>query len=673
MSRIKEIIKKDELGAILSKETNVMIETNENIFYELVSNMLVPDGEYMTANKFVFVITKSDVECSMIKQIFWNLQIHTKDIKSHRRLEKKYDELKESQYETPDYQELQNLGLHIFIKQTQLDDKNTDSEKHPIEYWDHLVHEHKQLDKKIGKYLKLKQQCSKFEKSSITESDFEESKISRLKILEENRKINTGIYVVSIGMFKKYISPIQNEYELIFFDLDGIIENFGKQNMNKIQHITELLEWMISEATKITCIDMYLTQRSFIFLNASLRNKYIRVVSIEKEIDIPSHKQSYSYVYENKWINTLIDKLQSNKVILFVSYRYDMMRMKKYINDHDKIHKSHIIDNLLYTFMDEISLLRMKTKLTIGDDVVIFANLINNEISWSDVMKSFQHLSMINEIHIVMRINQTFHLSDKDTSLLIRSNIKFIEDSIQNGYNIQVLERFGLNKYILTKFKKGGLFTYEYPYKDEFYVSFVWNAYDRILSVNYFKDLIIQLLYQSGYINTVITDKGTSHRIGGYSLIAIQWLEFMRIRDDTYIRHAINEGEFKIPSTKYHADGYSANLNKVYEFHGDVFHGNPKSKIVMKDPNKIFYKFTFAERYQKTIDREKRIKLLGYDLEVMWEQDWRDIVKSIIIIQRWWKYERTRYLKSQKIDLKKRNIYQYSIDCYYDKGSKEAR
>ena len=57
----------------------------------------------------------------------------------------------------------------------------------------------------------------------------------------------------------------------------------------------------------------------------------------------------------------------------------------------------------------------------------------------------------------------------------------------------------------------------------------------------------------------------------------------------------------------------------------------------MKNPNKIFFKSTFAERYQKTIDREKRIKSLGFDLEVIWEQDWENIIKSIIIIQRWWR------------------------------------
>lgn len=43
------------------------------------------------------------------------------------------------------------------------------------------------------------------------------------------------------------------------------------------------------------------------------------------------------------------------------------------------------------------------------------------------------------------------------------------------------------------------------------------------------------------------------------------------------IQHALSEdGEFKIPNTKYKADGYDPKTETVYEFHGTIFHSHPK-------------------------------------------------------------------------------------------------
>ena len=37
-----------------------------------------------------------------------------------------------------------------------------------------------------------------------------------------------------------------------------------------------------------------------------------------------------------------------------------------------------------------------------------------------------------------------------------------------------------------------------------------------------------------------------------------------------------DKGEFRIPKTKFKADGYDENTKTIYEFHGDYWHGNPK-------------------------------------------------------------------------------------------------
>lgn len=45
-------------------------------------------------------------------------------------------------------------------------------------------------------------------------------------------------------------------------------------------------------------------------------------------------------------------------------------------------------------------------------------------------------------------------------------------------------------------------------------------------------------------------------------------------------------------------------------------------------------KRTMGTLYKRTINREQKIKELGYNLEVMWEYDWKKINKSISILQK---------------------------------------
>ena len=116
-----------------------------------------------------------------------------------------------------------------------------------------------------------------------------------------------------------------------------------------------------------------------------------------------------------------------------------------------------------------------------------------------------------------------------------------------------------------------------------------------------------------------------------FSKIQIEWLDFIQIFNKIYIQHAMNNNEFIIPTTKYKADGYCEATNTIYEFHGDLWHGNPK----IFNPEIIsFFGKTYGELYKKTLDREQLIRDLGYNLVVMWEHDWKKINKSIITLQR---------------------------------------
>jgi hypothetical protein len=78
---------------------------------------------------------------------------------------------------------------------------------------------------------------------------------------------------------------------------------------------------------------------------------------------------------------------------------------------------------------------------------------------------------------------------------------------------------------------------------------------------------------------------------------------------------------------KYTFDGFDKDKNTIYEFNGDYWHGNPE----IFDRNKINRnnKETFGALYDKTIQRENELRALGYNLVVIWENDWKKIEKEL--------------------------------------------
>jgi hypothetical protein len=116
-----------------------------------------------------------------------------------------------------------------------------------------------------------------------------------------------------------------------------------------------------------------------------------------------------------------------------------------------------------------------------------------------------------------------------------------------------------------------------------------------------------------------------------YSKSSILYLNFMSKINNIKIQHAENRNEFCILTTKYKADGYCEETNTIYEFHGTIWHGDPR----LCNPNDCnYFGKNYGELYQKTLEREHQIKDLGYNLVIMWEYDWKTINKSIKILQR---------------------------------------
>ncbi|AYV76591.1 MAG: hypothetical protein Terrestrivirus9_28 [Terrestrivirus sp.] len=111
-----------------------------------------------------------------------------------------------------------------------------------------------------------------------------------------------------------------------------------------------------------------------------------------------------------------------------------------------------------------------------------------------------------------------------------------------------------------------------------------------------------------------------------YSKKSIKWLEYVANQKNVKIQHAENEGEFRIPETKYSADGYCKETNTIYEFHGTYHHGAPH--IYDKNIINKMHNCTMGELYDKTCEKENTIKNLGYDLVTIWEDEWDKINKK---------------------------------------------
>jgi uncharacterized C2H2 Zn-finger protein len=161
---------------------------------------------------------------------------------------------------------------------------------------------------------------------------------------------------------------------------------------------------------------------------------------------------------------------------------------------------------------------------------------------------------------------------------------------------------------------------------------------ERANKVHSYKYGYTKVMYKTAHAKVIITCDVSSHgdfeqspanHLSGsgcpkcfysYSKKQIKWLTLMQIKDSCHIQNAKNEGEYKIPTTNFRADGYCVETNTVYEFHGDYWHGNPK-KFNAADINPAT-KTTYSELYCKTLKKEEIIKSLGYNLVTIWESEW---------------------------------------------------
>ena len=114
--------------------------------------------------------------------------------------------------------------------------------------------------------------------------------------------------------------------------------------------------------------------------------------------------------------------------------------------------------------------------------------------------------------------------------------------------------------------------------------------------------------------------RGWRNRIN-YSKVALEWLTWCAQQQQT-IQHARNAGEYCIPGTNFHVDGFDPSTNTIYEFHGCFWHGCPRCFPIRHESHLRHYDRTMQDVYETTQQRIQQLKELGYHVVEMWECDW---------------------------------------------------
>ena len=119
-----------------------------------------------------------------------------------------------------------------------------------------------------------------------------------------------------------------------------------------------------------------------------------------------------------------------------------------------------------------------------------------------------------------------------------------------------------------------------------------------------------------------------------YSKEQLESLTYYSISRYRGMLHAENGGEYKIPDTKYKADGFHTETNTILEHHGDFWHGGDEYNPLDINPRTGT---TYGALREKTNGKEAEIKRLGYNLLVVWGSEWLRGKNAVGTIQRKWK------------------------------------
>lgn len=78
----------------------------------------------------------------------------------------------------------------------------------------------------------------------------------------------------------------------------------------------------------------------------------------------------------------------------------------------------------------------------------------------------------------------------------------------------------------------------------------------------------------------------------------------------------------KINGKRYCVDGYDPLTNTIYEFYGNIWHGNPL--LFGVEERNPFNNIRYRDLYEKTLEREIELRKRGYKLVTIWESQFKE-------------------------------------------------
>lgn len=124
-----------------------------------------------------------------------------------------------------------------------------------------------------------------------------------------------------------------------------------------------------------------------------------------------------------------------------------------------------------------------------------------------------------------------------------------------------------------------------------------------------------------------LSGRGCRKCNAGTSKISLEWLGMLIYTYPNLITIESKDGEYRIPGTSYHADGYCPDTNTIFEFHGDYWHGNP-----VRYPSERYNattNCTMGELYEKTQQKRQVCEALGYRYVEVWESEWNTLKRVL--------------------------------------------
>ena len=95
-----------------------------------------------------------------------------------------------------------------------------------------------------------------------------------------------------------------------------------------------------------------------------------------------------------------------------------------------------------------------------------------------------------------------------------------------------------------------------------------------------------------------------------------------------YVQHVRNAGEYKIPGTDIHVDGYCPYTHTVYEFQGCFWHGCPTCYPNRHEKHASHCDRTMQDVYDATQDKVQQLTKQGYKVIEMWGCEWEHLQQT---------------------------------------------